>query len=337
MTYLERDPLSEKTFMNLFRFSRRAAVAIVGLSLMAGCGETQSATLNAVPQRELTAQRAGKSWMLPEAKGEDLIYVVGGCGGSCVLSYPNGKLVGTIDGYQGFGYSANRSDASGNVFVSNDTEVVEFAHAETTLIATFTLPGKDAEGCSVDPTSNDLAVVFQGEVAVFKAGSGTPSVYDTGISPNYCGYDAVGNLFVDGLANGAPGLAELPSGGASFFQLSISQSVGFPGQLQWDGSYITYESGGANNKNTISQLAISGSVATVVGTTPVAGIRRRALQSWIYNGTIVIPYGNHGPYAKNVGVWRYPGGGKPEKIVYNFPGFPKRTIGFFGATVSVAK
>ena len=36
----------------------------------------------------------GKSWMLPEAKNEDLIYATSGCGGVCMLSYPAGKLVG---------------------------------------------------------------------------------------------------------------------------------------------------------------------------------------------------------------------------------------------------
>ncbi|MBV9717808.1 MAG: hypothetical protein JOZ77_00695 [Candidatus Eremiobacteraeota bacterium] len=319
----------------------RAIPVVAVISMLSACSGLQGQGMEpraGFRARVLTSHGVkSRSWMLPEARAEDLIYVVGGCGGSCVLSYPKGKLVGTIEGYHGV-FSAACSDAIGNVFISNNAAVVEFAHAGTTPIATFSLPGDNAEGCSVDRTTGSLAVVFGiTEVAIFTPSSGAPAIYNSTLEANYCGYDDAGNLFVDGSNGQAPGLAELPKGGQTFLKLSISQSVGVAGQVQWDGSHITYESGGRSNNNKISQLQISGSMATVVGTTSLQGIRRNALQSWIYEGTVVVPYGNHGPYAKNVGIWQYPNGGRPTRRITKFGNFSKKTIGFFGATVSVAR
>jgi hypothetical protein len=277
--------------------------------------------------------------MLPEAKSEDLIYAVGGCGGTCVLSYPGGKVVGAITGYDGGAYeSADCSDTNGNVYIANNDEVIEFAHAGTTPIATFAVPGDYAGGCSVDPVTGSFGVVSEASrVAVFKPGSGEPVTYESGLEATYCGYDNAGNLFVDGWGSGLKaGLAELPKGRDTFLAVSVSQSVGEPGQLQWDGKYMRYESSGYPPL-VISQLEVSGSQATVVGTTTLQGIRGGSRQSWIYKDTIIAPYSNHGPYDRNIGIWKYPKGGKPSRKVTRFQGYFKKNLGFYGATLSVAQ
>jgi hypothetical protein len=171
---------------------------------------------------------------------------------------------------------------------------------------------------------------------VFKPRSGEPVTYESGLNATFCGYDNAGNLFVDGLASGLqPGLAELPKGGNTFIAVSISQSVGEPGQVQWDGKYITYESGGFPPV-IVSQLEVYGSQATVVGTTTLQGIRRFPSQSWIYKDAIIVPYSSLHGYARNIGIWKYPEGGKPSKKVTRFAGYSKKNIGFYGATLSVA-
>ena len=82
-------------------------------------------------------------------------------------------------------------------------------------------------------------------VAVFPAGSKNPISYNTLLKPlTYCGYDNVGNLFVDGFDGSKWGLSELPEGGSTFEKLTLDQSVGQPGQVQWDGQYLSYESAG---------------------------------------------------------------------------------------------
>ena len=323
--------------------SRYALAIGLTAALLAGCGGSQPpiGVPGAMLQSRVIATRAahGKSWMLPEAKGQDLIYATGGCEGTCILSYPQGKLVGEISGYQGSGLSGDCSDGAGNVYISNNTEVVEFAHGGTTPIASFALPQGDANGCAIDPKSGNLAVVFDFTgIAVFSKGSSAPTVYSTLLDAQYCGYDNAGNLFVDGVTETrgiAYGLSELASGSSTFEMLTLDQKVGLPGQLQWDGQYLTYESA-SPSLFTISRLDISGSSATIVSQTKVKRVRNRLAQSWIYNGSIIAPYSNHGPRAWNIGIWQYPKGGDPTRRIIKFGEYDKKMFGFTGVTVSVA-
>jgi hypothetical protein len=306
-------------------------------AMLAGCGGSQPSVgaPGAMPQTSAIAIQPtlGKSWILPEAKSEDLIYAVGGCGGTCILSYPRGKLVGEIPGYFSNYFEALCSDGNGNVYLTDDTQVVEFAHGGTTPIATFSLPGTQALGCSVDPMTGDLAVVFNiSSVAVFPSGSSNPTVFSVYLEASYCGYDNSGNLFVDGYFTETPGLAELPKGGNSFEKLSLDQNVGQPGQVQWDGEHLSYESIG-QGQNTISQLSISGSSVTVVGQTVLHRARGELEQSWIYKGSVIAPYGRR---SDSIGIWKYPKG-SAVKLITAFRGYDHKTFFFTGATISVAR
>ena len=215
--------------------------------MLAGCGGSQPpiGAPGATPQTSRIAAPAdrGKSWMLPEAKNEDLIYATGGCGGVCILSYPDGSMIGTVN-ISGSVQGAC-SDTQGNVFITNDTNVLEFAHGGTSPIATLTLPGSNATGCSVDSKTGDLAVAFSGntsDIAIFPQASGTPATYDTHLLTIYCGYDNGGVLFASGYGNGdAPGISELAMGSPGFSVLSVNGQLGHPGQMQWDGKYMTFE------------------------------------------------------------------------------------------------
>jgi|SRR5579862_813905 len=323
------------------RFSLALNVASLSAAalLVSGCGgsEGQPSAVTVLPSaKQLQVVGHRKSWMLREATSEDLLYAVGGCGGTCVMSYPNGKLVGTLNEPQ-YGIQAICSDKYGNVFLSNNTSVLEYAHGGTTPIATLQLPGDSADGCSVDPQSGDLAIVFRtsgADVAVFPNAEGTPNLYDSHIDSLHCGFDNSGNLFVNGFNGHSPGFSELPAGTAAFNVLSIDSSVGAPGQVQWDGTYITYESTTKHDAK-LSQLAVDGSSATVVGTTKLEAIRNGAIPSWIYGTKVVLPFVNRAPRAKKIGVWKYPAGGSPTKIYKKFGPY-KDTLDFQGVTVSVA-
>lgn len=93
--------------MNALRLNRHKLTAITISALLAVCGSgTQNAMHAAVvPQSAPTSYAAhGTSWMLPEAKGDDLLYVTSFVSSYVsVFSYPEGKLVG------GFGYTATAS------------------------------------------------------------------------------------------------------------------------------------------------------------------------------------------------------------------------------------
>lgn len=319
--------------MTLFPLGRASAIG-VAILLLAGCGGSPSSAT--IPQGSSAVRetaRNGKSWMSPAASsGGDLIYATGGCGGTCVISYPSLTYVGAIP----TSGNAICSDSQGNVFIPGGTGVTEYAHGGAQPVATLSLPGTIPSGCGVDPKTNNLAVVFKtsgSDIAIFENEQGKPQLYDSGIDSKYCGFDKKGNLFVSGYIGHAYGIAELPAGSSSSTTFILDDSVGTPGQIQWDGEYISYESEGV--PATISRLSISGSQATVVGTVSLKGIRHRQLQSWIYDGNIIVPYNDRGMRQNIVGAWKYPKGGKIVKSIRKFDSYKKSEIDFAGVTVSV--
>lgn len=81
-------------------FSRHSLCVIAATVLLAGCGAPQPpiGVPGAMPQSPAIAAHAehGQSWMLPEAKGEDLLYADLSSANADIIyvfSYPKGKLV----------------------------------------------------------------------------------------------------------------------------------------------------------------------------------------------------------------------------------------------------
>ena len=287
--------------------SRYALTSCVAAAMLAGCGGSQP-PIGAPGAAEQTSAIATATQ--PHTSKGDLLYATGACGGACVLSYPGGKIVAniTLSGDVG----GDCSDAAGNVFITNNTQVFEYAHGGTTPIVTLGIPGDNAKGCSTDPTTGNLAVVYYASsganVAIFSAAAGEPTTYDSHIDATNCGYDATGDLFVAGFYATQSGIAELPYGGSKFSGIAINGKLGNSGQIQWDGAHMAYESRTKGNIKILT-LQISGSTGTIIGTARLKGARGNAYQSWLYGGRILVPYGNHGQYANNVGVWKYPQGG----------------------------
>jgi hypothetical protein len=317
--------------------SRFALGVFAASAMLAGCGGSQPpiSAPGAMPQTLAIATHAerGKSWMLPGSSSGDLIYATGGCGGTCVVSYPALKYVGAI---QGSG-SAICSDEQGNIFISDGSSITEYAHGGTQPIATLNVPGSIAAGCSVDPNTNNLAVVFKGngvDIAVFSNERGTPKVYGSGIDSKYCAYDDHDNLFVSGYYYSAPAVSELPNGSGSAQAYILDGSVGTPGQIQWDGHYVSFES--EDQPAIFSQMTFSGSKVTIVGTVSLKGIKHRQNQSWIYGGNVIVPFNDRGTSRNVVGIWRYPKGGKIVKSIRKYDSYKKAGINFAGVTISVA-
>jgi len=318
-----------------FHISRYALTIGAASALLAGCGGSQPpiGAPGAISQSQAIATHPAHSgsWMLPETKSKDLIYAPGGCGGTCVLSYPDGKLVGTLDAV----YGPPCSDSEGNVYLPQDAQVLEFPHAGTSPIATYTIPGSyGALACAADPMTGNLAVIFGDDgpsVAVFSNPTETPAVYSIGIYGRYCGYDNSGNLFVSGYYT-HPAISELPYGASQMSVLPIKGNIsGAPGQIQWDGSFMTYENGG-NHNNHIARLRITDSSAQVVGRTALKGAINIAAQSWIVRNRVIVPYSTQGQEANKINIWAYPKSGKPVTKFGHFGGFTY----FSGVTLSVA-
>jgi len=305
---------------------RYTLISCAAAAMLAGCGGSQPpiGAPGAAPQSRAVAMHAarGKSWMLPEAKSEDLIYATFGCGGTCVLSYPAGKLVGALN----VGDAGACADKSGNVYIPNQNNLFEYSHGGAAPINTYTVPNAEVTSCSVDTATSNVATTVNDNsgsnysVAVFSSPNSSPMTYLIEGGASACGYDNEGNLFVD-----EPGshvmLYELPKQGDEFDSISIEPSLeGNPGQLQWDGKYMALEGLGVSYGVKLYRLQISGSSATVVHTIKFKGITRSASLSWIEGNSILIPYGirGDGPRKTRIGIWKYPVGGKPLQVISNF-------------------
>lgn len=274
-----------------------------------------------------------RSWMAPDLKKQDLLYLSDEEADDVyIYSYREGRLKGTLTGFDA--PQGECVDKAGDVFVANEdkSQILEYAHGGTSPIATLSDPGQYPVGCSVDPASGNLAITNidspkggPGNVAIYAGAKGTPQTY-TGASFYYyffCGYDNVGNLFVDGTDDGSAfEFAELPSGSATLASIALNQSIQFPGGVQWDGKYVAV---GDQEAPYIYEFTISGSAGTLVGSTPLDDTDDVA-QFWKQGPRVVAP-----DFLNNeVQYFRYPAGGTATKAItgINTP---------IGSTVSMGK
>ncbi|HEY2475484.1 MAG TPA: hypothetical protein VGI19_11865, partial [Candidatus Cybelea sp.] len=159
-------------------------------------------------------------------------------------------------------------------------------------------------------TSGDLAVGIlngsgAGDIVIYKNASGSGTVMTTPLAAEYFdGYDNQGNLFFDGFTRGGSfQLDELPNGSNKIQTISTSNSVEFPGSVQWDGTYITVED---QLTNEIYQYTVSGTKAMLEHTVSFSGSSDCA-QTWIATG--VVYCGDNGTDGGE--VFKYPAGGSP--------------------------
>ena len=307
--------------LNPYALSLSAASA-----LLVACGGSQPpiGAPGAMPQGRAIAQHAahGGSWMLPEAKKQDLLYVGDQEGHVYIFSYPNGIKMGTLD----VAPYAMCPDSAGDIFmtkiVGSSSEIIEYAHGGTTPIATLGDPGF-AHGCSVDPATGNLAVTNftsgsnLGGVVIYQNAQGTPQSFTDANFYTYafCGYDSAGNLFINGSGPGPSyvfKLAELPAGASTFTDFTLDVGSVIPGSAQWDGSYVAMGTYGAKR---IDQVTVSGSEAHVVHVIHLRGLKKPAYQYWIQGSTILTASGAN---RKGLGFWKYPTGGRAFKTIKGF-------------------
>ncbi|MGA8662374.1 MAG: hypothetical protein WA428_01080 [Candidatus Cybelea sp.] len=317
-------------------FSRSRGFGISVAALLAGCGGASQLGSNQIqlgpPQtranpalidRAAAAHVAtGRSWMASNLSKKDLLYVSNFYSSdTLVFTYPSGKLVGTLTGG---GTVACASASSGDWWASGNDEMLEYAHGGKSPIKTLS----GASGaCAVDPTTGDLAVlnINGDDIIIYPGGSGSGTAYCTGIGSAYFdGYDDRGDLFIDGVTQGnAYGLVELPKGGNTCESIALSQSLEFPGAIQWFDKYLAV---GDQEAHVIYHFAIHGTNAKEIGTTELGG------SSDVVQFYIQKPYvagadaGN-----EDVELWKYPAGGPIFKTLQGSFDLP------IGLIVSIGK
>jgi hypothetical protein len=265
--------------------------------------------------------------MKPGTTSGDLLYVTT-LAGVKSYSYPRGKHVSTLKmfTYDNDGICSNKE---GDVFIDYGKWLLEYKHGGKKPIQSLTQPGYNAFDCASDPATGNLAVTWflsegtkvSSYVAVYQNGSGTLTLYSmTGMATTYCGYDDKSNLFCDGLlANYGQGFlfAELPEGGSALESVSLSQTIGWPGNVQWDGKYVTVQD---ENTNILYGFTISGSTGTLKRTVKLELVGKQyaiehptIVGKKVLEATIALVYSTQ-PYGY-VNYYKYPEGGLPIKTI----------------------
>jgi hypothetical protein len=210
---------------------------------------------------------------------------------SSVYDYSNGKLVGTLTGFDGpYGGCV---DAKGDVYITtfDGGNAVEYAHGGTKVLNTYDSGGTPI-GCSVD-SKGDVAVTSfdPGEAVVYAGGDRNEGTTYSEAACTYVwqmGYDHRGNLIgVGESSSGGRAYCALLSGAKSMSSLSFSGTIDFPGGTMWDGKYIALgdQEAGGTFETGIYPSTLRGSSLSPVG----SGV---TLTDTCYNGytDIVSPF-----------------------------------------------
>jgi len=274
--------------------------------------------------RPVTAARLSPmpryAMLVPEAhsSGQTFEYIINDYGTyASIFDYPKStKEIGQIAGDGGQGCTDVLYGYGEKTFwdVGGYNLIREYRVPHRTL-KTLT----DSEGAPSSCAMNsrgDLAVgilygSYGGDVIIYKNATGTPVVYGTPLVREYFdGYDNKGNLFADGFTSAYYfALTELPKGGSKFVTIATSNTVEFPGSVQWDGTYLTVFDQIANS---MYQYTVKGTKATLKHTISFVGSSDCA-QTWIVKGLVYCAdAGNN-----NGEVFNYPAGGS---IVATFTG-----------------
>ena len=300
----------------------RCALGIgLAVAMLAGCGGAQT-TSSAMPQGVTTTtqrQQDGRSWMLPKAKGGDLLYVGSPASDDVyVYKYPSGEMVGTLTGFDNpLGLC---SDTKGNVWITNavatgSTYLVEYAHGGTTAIAKLDDPGFSPQACSVNATTGNLAVGNQvDDVAVWRNARGKRRLYLTSccvFGPETITYDGSDNvIFADWTTRNG----WLPKGDAKVRKFKLRPPLSSHGPFQWDGRYLgILVFSRKQRREEVIRYNVSGGMASQIGIVPLNGVTgvTTSGQFWIQGSGMVFTDSRAG----DVYFFNYPRGGNPTKTI----------------------
>jgi hypothetical protein len=323
----------------------RYAVTCAVIALLAGCGALQSPTgaPGAMPLTSVFAARADKarSWMLPEAKAENLLYVSNYRDNYVVVyDYKTGAAVGRLNGFDG--PHGQCVDKNGNVWIVNyfGESIVEYSHGGTTPLKTLATDGM-AWGCAVS-AKGDLAVDnyyragTYSNMQIFKNASGTGQIYD---NPTDCfvllppAYDDKGNLYIEtAIYPSSTYVCELPANGTSLKKVTLSGGhITDADNAIWDGKHIALVDAGYNgdyDTATYQTKHLASGGLRLTGTTPLAHVCKGSGSHEVTfpfvvgkkntpindeQGNVVL--GSVACQQYSVKFWHYPTGGRPFRTI----------------------
>lgn len=281
--------------------------------------------------------RYGDSALTQSVKNQASLYVadnsskIGSQAQVLIFTYPQGAFAGKLTAFKDVVYGLC-VDKAGDLFATDfdGQDVQVYARGAMKPMRTLRTHGSP-EGCAVDPTTGNLAVMNwcegpigqcgdnHGAVLIYKNGRGRPKKYvDPSIgTPFYCTYDDVGDLFVNGLLGPfySDAYGELPKGSSSFKSLTLVKlpRAEQPGGIQWIGGELVVApiAGG----RVIYRYKIHGTRGARVGVIKLTGVPSNdgPLAFWIKGQTLIAPE-FHMPSKHGIGevqFFGYPSGGGP--------------------------
>jgi hypothetical protein len=293
----------------------RASAVGVAILLLAGCG----APTTAVPQASSAINENGAlsvtSRINQASSGTDLLYVADSSNTVYMFNYPSGTMAGSFSADVAGGLCA---DTAGDVFVVGRQTLVEYAHCQTSPIATLN-PGAYPLACSVDPNSGNVATLNnqEGSVSIFTRGSGAPTQYFASFNIGMtCAYDDAGNLFMGSTSSSQHfALAELPAGGNTIRQLSFSSGFQDDDPLEFDGSNLVILDAVKGKAVKMYQVRVSGSAASIVGSAKLQTAKSKNVFFALDSNRLFMPKSGGLWRSRIIGFWSYPRGGKPLQTV----------------------
>ncbi len=244
-----------------------------------------------------------------------------------IFDYPKStQMIGTIPGIGGQSCTNTLYGYGKKTFwnIESDTEITLFKAPKKPIRSLSDNVGMPSS-CAMN-TDGDLAVGIlagsgSGDVVIYKNATGSGTVMKTQLAEEFFnGYDPQGNLFADGFNNQFVfQLVELAKGDSAFKAITTSNTVQFPGSVQWDGTYLTVFD---QLTNQFYRYTVSGTTATLKGTIQLTGSSDCA-QTWIVKQGLVYcgDAGNN-----NGAVFNYPAGGSPVAVFTGNFDFPLGTV-----------
>lgn len=219
------------------------------------------------------------------------------------FNYPkSASPIGSI----GFNAGGLCTKGARTFWAAGSDKIAEFRAGGATPIRALKT-GPYTGGCAVDSATGDLAAldVISGGVTIFYKALGKGTIISSTLGEaGFDGYDNQSDLYADGFDHDYRfALVELKKGSNTFVAITTSNAVGFPGSVQWDGTYLTVTD---QDADAIYRYTVNGTNATLKGTVLLSGAADCAA-TWIARPYVYCAdAGNN-----NAEVFKYPAGGSP--------------------------
>lgn len=255
--------------------------------------------------------RRSRIWLLVDGAGrssERSVIRQQRLGRNCLLYSTSGECVGP----------------NGDVFIVKDGtgKIFEYAHGGKQPLKILESSSGDPIGCSVDAATGDLAVAslgigVRGTVAIYKMRGANPQPTRIQSSKNTITALTIVSATFSSTAKIGAAISNLPSrlkGGSAFMNITLNQSIGWPGGVEWDGKYVLIGDQGAP---VIYRFAINGSRGTKISSIPLGSGVDDVHQFFVQGKTLIAPnlYFNRTAAHSDVLFYDYPAGGKAFKKI----------------------